>query len=84
MNENQHGFRKCLSVYIYTQQILDILNRRKYVVGLLFDISKAHDRIQHNILLQKFYDTGIRGFARKWMSSYSSKRDVQIDVNMYK
>lgn len=37
----------------YVRNILDTLNARKYAVGLLLDTSKAYDRGDYGILLNK-------------------------------
>lgn len=47
---SQDGFRKNLStttgIYKYIQAFLNIINEKKYVVGVLFDLSKAYNRVQ--------------------------------------
>lgn len=85
LHDCQHGFRKnrstVLAVYKYFQNIYDILNNRKYAIGLLLDMSKAYDRVNYKILLNKLYDTGIRGIAHEWFKSYLSNRSQMVEVN---
>ena len=73
LHENQNGFRKnfstTLATYKFTKYILDVVNNKKYAVGLLLDMSKAYDRVNYEILLDRLYQTGIRGIALDWFKS---------------
>ena len=86
-DESQNGFRKnrstTLAVFKYMQQVLDILNRKKYAVGILLDMSKAYDRVQHNILLRKLNQVGIRGEALRWFRSYLESRPNYVDIEHF-
>lgn len=86
LDESQNGFRKnrstTLAVYKYIQEVLNLINIRKYGVGILLDMSKAYDRVNHKILLNKLYGIGIRGTAHAWFTSYLTNR-VQYTVIEY-
>ena len=45
------------------------------------DISKAFDTIQHDILLNKLYNSGIRGFMHRWFKEYLPDRHQFTVVN---
>jgi hypothetical protein len=50
-------------VFRYVQQILDFINEGDYAIGILLDMSKAYDRVRHDLLLYKLRCSGIRGNA---------------------
>ena len=55
-------------------KISSSIDKRESTVGLLIDLSKAFDTVDHQILLNKLYHYGIRGIAFNWFSSYLSDR----------
>lgn len=80
----QYGFRKnrstTLAVYNYLQEIYDIINNRKYALGIFLDMTKAYDKVSHTILLSKLYDYGIRGAAYRWFQSYLNDRQQYVEL----
>lgn len=81
----QYGFRKhrstTLAVYKYVQQAYTYINKKRYAVGILLDMSKAYDRVQHDTLLTKIFDVGIRGRAYSWLASYLKNRTQYVEVS---
>jgi retron-type reverse transcriptase len=71
-----YGFRKNKSTDIanqtFIESIQDALDRGLHAIGLFFDLSKAYDVINHNVLLDKLNAYGIRGEANLWFNSYVS------------
>lgn len=86
-NDSQNGFRKhrstTLAVYKYIQEVLNILNDKKYAVGILLDMTKAYDKVQFKILLNKLYGIGIRGTTHNWFSSYLKNREQYVEVQHF-
>ncbi|KAI5637527.1 reverse transcriptase (RNA-dependent DNA polymerase) domain-containing protein [Phthorimaea operculella] len=62
------------------QEVLNTINDKKYGVGLLLDMTKAYDKVQHQILLNKLYAIGIRGNSHKWVNSYLKNRRQIVEV----
>ena len=78
LHENQFGFRKAHStthaLNYSINHIENELKRKKHVIGIFIDLSKAFDTIDHEKLLYKLQNYGIRGNAHKLISSYLSNR----------
>jgi len=53
----QYGFRRGINIenaiFSLTNTILSSLNKKQVVAGLLCDLSKAFDSVNHSVLLQK-------------------------------
>ena len=78
LSDKQFGFRKghstSAALNYSVRQIEEALNKKKHVLGIFIDLSKAFDTIDHQILLKKLENYGIRGNALNLLSSYLSNR----------
>jgi hypothetical protein len=84
--QNQHAFRKEAST---TTAIIDILDTSLFhfddpstpITGILsLDFSKAFDKVEHNVLLQKILKLPqLQGFA-SWLQSYLSGRTFTVRI----
>jgi hypothetical protein len=78
LHENQFGFRKCHStthaLNYSINHIETALKNKKHVLGIFIDLSKAFDTIDHEKLLHKLNNYGIRGNALQLIKSYLSNR----------
>ena len=79
----QFSFR---SQHSTLQAVLSIIHKiqegvesRKYLCGVVLDLSKAFDIVNHNILLQKLENYGIRGVVLKFQS-YSKNRKQFVSI----
>ena len=61
--------------------IYNCLERSKPIAITFLDLAKAFDAVNHQILLDKLYNFGIRGKARKLMSSYLHNRLQSVKIS---
>jgi retron-type reverse transcriptase len=81
----QFGFRQHHSTSLAVLEVIDEcykkLDSDYYAVGIYFDLQKAFDTVNHEILLKKLYHYGIRGNLHKWFASYLANRTQFTYVN---
>ena len=84
IHENQFGFRKGHStshaLNYSVEHIESLIKNQKHVLGIFIDLSKAFDTLDHNKLVTKLGNYGIRGNALKLISSYLSNRKQYVNV----
>ena len=82
MYEFQFGFRKHYSTILALIEVIDNiyyhLDQHEYVTGIFLDLQKAFDTVNHDTLLYKLHNYGIRGVVYQWFKSYLSKRQEFI------
>ena len=85
LNSAQFGFRKKFSTNFAINKLLDSvinsLSKKDHIIAIFMDLSKAFDTIDHNILLHKLYNYGIRGVVWSWIKSYLSNRQQYVSVD---
>ena len=85
LNEKQFGFRSKHSTYMAITQLVDTINcavdKNKSTIGIFFDLSKAFDTIDHNILLHKLEHYGFRGIVLDWFRNYLGNRKQYVFYN---
>ena len=83
--EYQFGFRSKYSTKHALIESIDYIreaiDQNNYVAGIFFDISKAFDALDHEILLSKLHNYGIRGSMYDWVKSYLSHRSQFTVIN---
>ena len=76
--DRQFGFRKSHSTsHALNHSVTHIkkeLEKKRYVLGIFIDLSKAFDTIDHEKLVYKLDHYGIRGNTNKLLKSYLSNR----------
>ncbi len=81
----QFGFRANHSTSLSLLEVADMcyseLDKNNYVLGLFVDLRKAFDTVNHDILLAKLYNYGIRGVMYNWLCDYLSNRRQYTTVN---
>ena len=61
--------------------ITKALDNNEYAIGIFLDFQKAFDTVDHQILLDKLYIYGIRGFLLDWFTSYLGNREQFVYYN---
>ena len=78
MNPNQHGFRagrSCLSQLLQHQdKITQLLEEGCNVDVVYLDFSRAFDKLDIDITLQKIHDMGITGKLFRWLQAFLTGR----------
>jgi retron-type reverse transcriptase len=84
INSAQNGFRANKSTYTaiqyFIEEILNALDSKHLAVGLLQDLLKAFDVINHDRLLAKLELYGLRGKIHEWMTSYLTNRFQYVEI----
>ena len=74
----QHGFIRGRSVETnlmgYTQYLLSSLDKGYQVDTIFMDLSKAFDRVNHDILIQKLRSIGVSNPLLSWLQTYLTNR----------
>ena len=85
LTPTQFGFRQksCTSdaVIEALDNVYTSLDNRETVIAVFLDFSKAFDTVNHDILLSKLSQIGIRGRMHHWFSSYLSNRKQCVVIN---
>jgi len=81
----QHGFQPghspFMSLLSMQDKISNAIENNEYSVGIFFDLAKAFDTVNHEILLKKLENYGIRGEQLKWFISYFENRQQCVCCN---
>jgi hypothetical protein len=82
LSRHQYGFRKNRSTEHALIELVDkittVIDEGKYTIGIFLDLSKAFD---HQILINKLENYGIRGTCQKWFENYLSNRKQIVKYN---
>ena len=89
LKENQFGFRQNRStidalVELSENVRLNWLNSKQNTISTFFDLNKAFDTVDHQILIAKCSSYGLRGHVFKILKSYSSRRLQYTEIGSKK
>ena len=81
--ERQFGFRSKHSTVDALIEITENIRSRtdEEFTGIMVDIRKAFDTINHYRLLEKLPQCGVRGIVNKWFQSYLGNKKQAVSVN---
>ena len=86
-NNSQHGFRpgrSCLSQLLaHVERLISHLENNENIDVIYLDFSKAFDKVDHKILLNKLKVNGIGAQVFKWLESFLTGRYQHVSVNSY-
>ena len=80
----QFGFRAKHSTIDALVEIVEKIRlncQNVKAISFFLDLKKAFDTIEHDILVKKIENTGIRGPALTWITSYLNGRQQRVIVN---
>ena len=84
ISNNQHGFRKkrsCLTQLLsHIEFIYKCLNGNNKVDVIYLDYSKAFDKVDHKVLLEKLKRYGIGGKVLCWIEQFLTNRTQTVQV----
>src|ERR1700733_14618186 len=82
---SQHGFRSghstSMALLNMQDKITQAIDNNEFSIGIFLDVSKAFDAVNHEILLKKLENYGIRGIPLLWFKSYLENREQQVKCN---
>lgn len=85
LSNKQFGFQPKKSttqlLSAFTDVINHHLNKRRQVLVVFIDYSKAFDTLQHNKLVERLDECGIRGPILKWCQDYLKDRSFQVKIS---
>ena len=77
----RHNHSTTLALIEVIDSILQNLDNRETVLGIYFDLQKAFDTVNHDILLYKLHNYGVRGVVYDWFKNYLTDRYQYTTVN---
>lgn len=84
LTPSQFGFQKKMSTdnatFKLTTEILEALNNHESVISIFYDLAKAFDCVNHQILLEKLEYYGIRGKFHNLIESYLNSRTQTVRI----
>ena len=85
LNDYQFGFRKHHSTSVALTDVVDtIYSHLDYdvvVMGIYVYLCKAFDTVNHDILLYKLYNYGVRRSVFSWFKDYLTNRQQFVSVS---
>ncbi|KAL1448200.1 hypothetical protein WDU94_003589 [Cyamophila willieti] len=85
--DNQHGFVPGKSVtsnlLVYSNFLYSEFSHHHQIDSLYLDLTKAFDRVNHRILIDKLESNGVTGTLLRWFSSYLSNRTSSVHLGSF-
>ena len=68
------------ATYKLINEILNALNNKLMVSGIFFNLAKAFDCLNHDILIPKLQFCGARSTSNCWFTSYLKNRYMTVQI----
>ena len=85
LHEGQYGFRENHSTELASVELMDrmisAMDRKTLTISIFMDLSKVFDTLNHDLLLDKLYDYGIRGTALCWFKDCLTNRQQYAEID---
>ena len=85
LSQMQFGFRKNIgtnfSLAYITEFLHEKLDKSRPTIAVFLDLAKAFDTVNHELLLKKIENYGIRGVAYSLAKNYLSNRKETVKIN---
>ena len=82
--QEQFGFRSDSTtnkaMYKLINDTMNALDSKLIVGGIFFDLEKAFDCLNHDILLSKLQFYGVNGITRSWFVYYLQNRYMRVQI----
>jgi len=80
----QYSFREGISTkdaaFRLTDSVFKSINQKMHVGGIFFDLTKAFDCVNHEILLPKLHSYGVLGVSEDSFRSHLTNRGRKVEV----
>ena len=84
LSKKQFGFRQNCStddaIYELTSLLYSSIDSNKKALAVFLDLAKAFDTVDHQLLLRKLEDIGVRGESLKLFKSYLTNREMVVKI----
>lgn len=84
ITKNQHGFSNGMStstaIHSFLNKILELVDAGECPVGIFCDLSRAFDCVNHNLLISKLFEYGIRGLALNFVTTFLEGRRQYVSL----
>ncbi len=69
-----------MALTILIDKLTSAIHKGEHIIGLFLDFAKAFDTMNHDILLRKLNNYGVRGTVLQWFQSYLSSRKQTVRI----
>lgn len=84
LDKEQHGFRVGKSVITaatdFIENIVDNVDKKKKILGMFLDLTKAFDSVCHSKLIETLKQLGFHNRSLAWFSSYLNNRKQFVEI----